>query len=65
MSDLWEFDINNQYVIYSQWKVVNDSGELPPRSYYRAVCNYEKDGKQYLAVYGGAGLNEYIQTLYM
>jgi hypothetical protein len=44
---------------------VNDSGTPPPRSYYRAVCDYEEEGKKYLAVYGGVGANDYIKTLHM
>lgn len=65
VSDLWEFDIENQYVIYIQWKFVNNSGAPPPRSYYRAICDYEEGNKKYLAVYGGRGINDYIKTFHM
>jgi hypothetical protein len=65
VSDLWEFDIENQYVRYIQWKLLNDKGSPPPRSYYGAMCHYEEDGKKYLAVYGGTGVNDYIKTFHV
>lgn len=65
VSDLWEFDIENEYVRYIQWKLVNESGEVPPRAYYRAMCHYEKDGKKYLAVYGGIGSDTFEKNLHM
>lgn len=64
VSDLWEFDIANLYVIYMQWKLVNTIGN-PPRSAYRSATYYEQDDKSYLAVYGGFGEKESITNLYM
>jgi hypothetical protein len=65
VSDLWMFDIENQYVRSIQWNLINSSGSPPPRSCYRSISDYVKDGKKYLAVYGGMGERGYINTLYM
>jgi hypothetical protein len=65
VSDLWLYDIQNQSVLYIQWKVIDEKGSVPPRGYYRSTCTYIHEGKQYLAVYGGVGKTSFINALYM
>jgi hypothetical protein len=64
-SDVWLFDIENEYVMFIQWKLVDPIGKPPPRAYYRAVCDYFHEGRHYIAVYGGLIRNTPVHTLFM
>ncbi len=44
---------------------MDERGDLPPRAYYSDMCHYERDGKKYLAVYGGVGKDDFERNLYM
>ena len=65
ISDVWLYDIENESVIYIQWKLVDDKGKSPPRAFYRSVCKYLHQGKEYIAVYGGQGKTGLVHNLYM
>ena len=65
VSDLWLYNIENQSVRYIQWKIVDDNGTIPIRTYYRSVCYFIHKDKEYLAVYGGIGKGEANTHLYM
>lgn len=65
VSDLWLYDIENQSVRFIQWRAVDDKGSVPIRAYYRSVCYYIHEGKEYLAVYGGLGKYDVNTALYM
>jgi hypothetical protein len=65
LSDLWEFDIENETVMYIQWKMIEGTNEPPPRAYYRAAYSYTHNGKKYLAVYGGQSKKSWVNTIFM
>jgi hypothetical protein len=65
ISDIWVFDLDSETVIFTQWRSIDTKGKAPPRGYYRAVCKYSKDGKRYIAVYGGIGRRSNLKTLHM
>lgn len=64
-SDVWVFDLENESVSSIQWKLIDDRGKVPPRSFYKSVCEYMHEGKQYIAVYGGIGKIDYLRSLFM
>jgi hypothetical protein len=63
-SDVWLYDIESESVIFIQWKLVDDKGRPPPRAFYRSVCEYSHEGKQYIAVYGGHDRYDYVHSLF-
>jgi hypothetical protein len=63
--DLWEFDINYQSVMYIQWELLKYSGTPPPRAYYRPVCAFTHENKDYIAVYGGQTDKANVRDLYL
>jgi hypothetical protein len=65
VSDVWLYDIEGESVILIQWKLVDDKGRAPPRAFYRSICQYYHEGKQYMAVYGGRDREKYIHSLFM
>ena len=64
-SDIWLYDIENESVMFIQWKIVDPIGKSPPRAYYRSVCDYFHEGRKYMAVYGGLDRKTPVHTLFM
>lgn len=65
ISDLWVYDIEYQTVNYMQWKILEYLGKPPPRAYYRAICAFSHESKNYMAVYGGANKDNFEKSLYL
>lgn len=65
VSDLWLYDIDQQSVIFIQWKIIDENGTPPPRAFYRAVCGLIHEDKQYIAVYGGEDKDQFNSRLYL
>jgi hypothetical protein len=62
---MWVYDLDNEFVRFIQLQIVKTKGKVPPRDYYRTVCDYFHNVKHYIAVYGGKGKSGYVKSLHM
>jgi len=64
-SDLWAYNIEDEFVKSIYWRYIQPQGRSPPRAYKRSVCDYIHQSKHYIAVYGGKGKTAFVHSLFM